>query len=66
MPSSTPLPMGVSSVGDLRQLLTVYGGVLSPENRDFISELIDQLQNGGDQQQLMALAARMRQAASRG
>lgn len=57
-----PLPQQPQNAADLRNLLQQFGDVLSPQNRQFIQELIVNLEQGGDQQKLMDLAARMQQA----
>ena len=65
-PSPAPLPglPGVPrNLADLKQLLQVYGPLLSPENRDLIAELVSRLEGGGDLASLQELAARMQQAA---
>ncbi len=57
------LPQTPQSVQDLKQLLQQYSHILSPENKSFILELVEHLEQGGDQEALRQLAARMQQAA---
>ena len=66
VPVSLPgLPAVPQNLADLKQLLQVYGPLLSPENRGLIAELVASLEAGGDLSSLQELAARMRQAAER-
>lgn len=55
----------VHNLGDLKNLLQQYGGMLSPENRLLIQSLIGELEKGGDPQALLRLAGQMQQSASR-
>lgn len=57
------MPAKPTSIADLQKLLSQYGGVLSAENTQFITELIEKLQSGGDRSALVDLAARMQKAA---
>ena len=50
------------SLEDLQQLMSQFGGFLTPQNKAMVNELIDTLRQGGDQAQLQSLAARMSQA----
>ena len=64
-PQMPGLPAKPTNVADLQNLLTQYGALLNPENKQFIQELIENLQQGGDQKSLVDLAARMQQAAAK-
>lgn len=59
------MPSAPQNVGDLKNLLQQYGGLLSQDNKGFITELIGQLEGGADQQSLQQLAAKMQHAASK-
>ena len=62
-PALPGLPAVPQNLADLKQLLQVYGPLLSAENRDLIAELISRLEGGGDLNSLQELAGRMQQAA---
>lgn len=59
----TPSPP--RNAADLKKMLQQYGQMLTPENRSFITELISQLEQGGDQRALQDLAQRMNAAAAK-
>ncbi len=63
--ASTFAPAPPQNVGDLKNILNQYGNILSEENRGFISELISELEKGGDHKSLLDLAQRMQNAAQR-
>lgn len=57
---SIPLPQNVH---DLRRLLDQYGGMLSPQNRSLIMEVIQNLEHGADTNSLQTLASRVQRQA---
>ena len=48
---------------DLKKLLKQYNNILTPQNKQFINELIQRLETGGDKAGLQDLAKRMQKAA---
>jgi hypothetical protein len=56
-------PKKPQSNADLKQLLQQYNHILTPQNRQFINEMIQTLDAGGDKNALQDLARRMQQAA---
>lgn len=59
-------PKKPQSNEDLKKLLQQYNHILTPQNRQFINELIQNLDAGGDKNALQDLAKRMQQAAGQG
>ena len=55
-------PKKPQSNADLKQLLQQYNHILTPQNRQFINELIQNLDAGGDKNALQDLANRMQHA----
>ena len=51
---------------DLKRLLKQYEHILTPQNKQFIMELIQRLDSGGDKSDLEDLAQRMQQATRQG
>ena len=51
---------------DLKRLLKQYEHILSPQNKQFINELIQRLDSGGDKAGLEDLAQRMQHASNQG
>ncbi|NLF80745.1 MAG: hypothetical protein GX572_06105 [Clostridia bacterium] len=59
-------PQKPKNSADLKKLLQQYNHVLTPQNRQFINELIQNLDAGGDKNALQDLARRMQQATNQG
>jgi hypothetical protein len=51
---------------DLKRLFKQYEHILSPQNKQFINELIQRLDSGGDKSELEDLAQRMQKATNQG
>ena len=51
------------NAADLKKLLKQYNNILTPQNKQFITELIQRLENGSDKAGLQDLAQRMQRAA---
>lgn len=47
---------------DLKKLLQQYEKILTPQNKQFINELINKLESNADRNELQELAGRMRKA----
>ena len=47
---------------DLKKLLQQYKKILTPQNKQFINELINKLESNADRNELQELAGRMRKA----
>ena len=60
------MPSVPSNVDELKLLLQQFGPMLSEQNRGFITELITQLEQGGDKSSLLQLAQRMQGATPKG
>lgn len=57
------MPPKPKNAADLKKLLKQYGNILTPQNKQFIGELIQRLESGGDKAGLQDLAKRMQKAA---
>ncbi len=57
------LPPKPQNAADLKKLLRQYQNILTPQNKQFITELIQRLEGGGDRAGLQDLARRMQRAA---
>ena len=55
----------VRNVGELKMLLNQYGGLLTPENRQMIGNLLGELEKGADPASLSKLAGQMQQSAAK-
>ena len=56
------MPPKPKNAADLKKLLKQYGNILTPQNKQFIGELIQRLESGGDKAGLQDLAKRMQKA----
>ena len=63
---NTTTPKKPQNNEDLKKLLQQYNHILTPQNRQFINELIQKLDAGGDKNALQDLARRMQQATRQG
>ncbi len=50
---------------DLKKILKHYDNILTPQNKQFINELINNLEKGSDKNELQDLAKRMTKAANK-
>lgn len=57
------MPQKPQNAADLKKLLKQYNNILTPQNKQFITELIQRLENGSDKAGLQDLAQRMQRAA---
>ena len=57
-------PQKPRNTEDLKKLLKQYERVLTPQNKQFINELINKLDRGAGRNELQDLAARMQKAAA--
>ena len=57
------MPQKPQNAADLKKLLKQYNNILTPQNKQFITELIQRLENGSDKAWLQDLAQRMQRAA---
>ena len=57
------MPQKPQNAADLKKLLKQYNNILTPQNKHFITELIQRLENGSDKAGLQDLAQRMQRAA---
>ena len=57
------MPQKPQNAADLKKLLNQYNNILTPQNKQFITELIQRLENGSDKAGLQDLAQRMQRAA---
>ena len=57
------MPQKPQNAADLKKLLKQYNNILTPHNKQFITELIQRLENGSDKAGLLDLAQRMQRAA---
>ncbi|MEG1537570.1 MAG: hypothetical protein RR387_04730 [Clostridiales bacterium] len=53
------------NVRDLKMLLERYGGLLTPENRQMVVNLLSELEKGADPATLSRLAGQMQQSAAK-
>ncbi len=58
-------PQKPRNTEDLKKLLKQYERVLTPQNKQFINELINKLDRGAGRNELQDLAVRMQKAAAR-
>ena len=57
------MPQKPQNAADLKKLLKQYNNIFTPQNKQFITELIQRLENGSDKAGLQDLAQRMQRAA---
>ena len=57
------MPQKPQNAADLKKLLKQYNNILTPQNKQFITELIQRLENGSDKAGLQDLAQRLERAA---
>ena len=57
------MPQKPQNAADLKKLLKQYNNILTPQNKQFITELIQRLENGSDKAGVQDLAQRMQRAA---
>ena len=57
------MPQKPQNAADLKKLLKQYNNILTPQNKQFITELIQRLENGSDKAGLQDLAQRRQRAA---
>lgn len=55
-------PKKPQNAADLKKLLSQYDSILTPQNKQFITELIQKLDSGGDKEGFEDLAKRMQKA----
>ena len=58
-------PQKPRNTEDLKKLLKQYERVLTPQNKQFINELLNKLDRGAGRNELQDLAVRMQKAAAR-
>lgn len=54
----------VHNVQELKILLNQYGALLTPENRQMVSNLLNELENGANPASLSKMAGQMQQSAA--
>lgn len=55
------MPQKPQNAADLKKLLKQYNNILTPQNKQFITELIQRLENGSDKAGLQDLAQRSKE-----